>query len=60
MEQNNKFISKYIQYKNLCCDCRYEEALEVFNELLKQVEEEQEMLTQYVLGGILAEAAHKP
>lgn len=57
MTQNDTFIDKYIKYKNLCCECRYDEALAVFNELLELVTLEHEELTQYVVGSLLKEAS---
>lgn len=54
MPEKETFIELYQQYKNACCECEYETALEIYAKMLQQLEEGHEWLCNAYLGCLLS------
>lgn len=54
MPEKDTFIELYQQYKNACCECEYETAIEIYAKMLKELEEGHEWLCNAYLGTLLS------
>lgn len=53
MPEKDTFIELYQQYKNACCECEYDTAIEIYAKMLKELEEGHEWLCNAYLGTLL-------